>query len=164
MNRGDKKAVRMKWLLVFIPVIMLLALTPAYPTLYSQASQALAIRTGTSPFPTLPFTTTRPPNGLARIMGSVVIGPTCPVQNAERPCPVPDYSALVLELTSQEIGQVSVRLADDGSYDATLPAGTYTINLAPCGYVGCAAVFPRVVTVEAGTVTTENFSIDTGIR
>src|SRR5881409_1113289 len=89
----------MKWLQVLVPVILLLVLTPAYPTLYSQASQALAIWTGTSPFPTLPFTTTGHPNGLARIMGSVVIGPTCPVENAERPCPAPDYSGLVLVLT-----------------------------------------------------------------
>jgi len=155
----------MKWLQVLVPVILLLVITPAYPTLYSQASQALAIWTGTSPFPTLPFTTTGHPNGLARIMGSVVIGPTCPVENAERPCPAPDYSGLVLVLTPVNQGTpIQVGITCDGFFTASVPAGAYSITLVPCGEVGCSRVFPVTIAVEAGTETTENFRIDTGIR
>ena len=98
-------------------------------------------------------------------MGSVVIGPTCPVENAERPCPAPDYSGLVLVLTPFSQGTpVQVGLTADGFYDVVVPAGSYSITLVPCGELGCSRVFPSTVVLEAGTVTTENFSIDTGIR
>ncbi len=71
---------------------------------------------------------------------------------------------LSLKLTSHESGRVSVRLADDGSFDAVFPAGTYIVTLVPCGYLGCSSIFPVTVTLDAGTVTSESFSIDSGIR
>ncbi len=106
-----------------------------------------------------------PANSLpATIMGAVIIGPDCPVQLAERPCLTPDYLSRTLVLTSPDGTEIRIQLASDGAYEASLPAGTYTITLEPCAELGCSSVFPQTVALEPGTVTTLNLPINTGIR
>ena len=63
-------------------------------------------------------------DGTTGIRGSVVLGPTCPVELANSPCPPAPYAA-----------RITVKQGGDAiaSYD-TSPGGTFHIQLAPGTY------------------------------
>jgi len=108
-----------------------------------------------------------PTSGLGTISGKVTIGPLCPVEPC--PDPVPDiYSSRKLILTPllqpERIAPIYVQLDADGSFEATVNAGIYAVNLTDCTFLGCRNVLPRIVTVRPNETTTVNIDIDTGIR
>ena len=108
-----------------------------------------------------------PTSGQGTISGKVTIGPLCPVEPC--PDPVPDvYSSrkLILQplLQPGTANPIYIQLDPDGSFEATVNAGIYAVNLTDCTFLGCNHVLPRIVTVRPNETTTVNIDIDTGIR
>ncbi len=102
------------------------------------------------------------------------IGPTAPVCMANAtvgPAP-PPYSSLDAVVTSTQSGQnttlplswLSNGCSAWSSLSASLPPGTYSLNLSSCQFMGCARSLPRSFTVQAGQTTSVSVSVDTGIR
>jgi len=97
------------------------------------------------------------------ISGKVTIGPLCPVE----PCRDPDPNIYTLrQLILQPIFgyPTYIRLNSNGSFQATVNAGTYTVTLTDCTFLGCERSLPITVTVNPNRSTTIDISIDTGIR
>jgi hypothetical protein len=99
--------------------------------------------------------------------GKVSIGPICPVERPDNPCPVPPeaYAARMILIYVKDgttlVGEVSIKT--DGTYDIALPAGEYVVNLKPNG-IDRSAEVPADVFIKEGETTTLDISIDTGIR
>jgi len=101
--------------------------------------------------------------GQGTISGKVTIGPLCPVE----PCPNPRpdiYTSRQLILQPVSGNPTYIQLNPDGSFQATVNAGTYTVNLTNCTFLGCKYSLPRTVTVSPSETTTIDINIDTGIR
>jgi hypothetical protein len=97
------------------------------------------------------------------ISGTISIGPLCPVE----PCPDPQpdiYSSREVILQPEVGNAIHVKLSSDGSFQAKVKAGTYTVDLTDCIFLGCESTLPITVIVEPSTVITVNIIIDTGIR
>ena len=106
-------------------------------------------------------TATPPASGDTGIAGIATVGPTCPVERADSPCPDRPYEAritvwrgttLVAETRSAPDGRFTVRLAPGtyrvvGESEGTLPRGTET-----------------TVTVGAGQMAAATLRFDSGIR
>lgn len=106
-------------------------------------------------------TATPAPDG--RVVGRVAIGPLCPVE----PCPGPTqdpYWSRQLILQPEDGETLRLALDSDGSFDAAVPAGSYTVDLSDCVFLTCDQVLPKAVVVEAGRTATLDVDIDTGIR
>ncbi len=123
-----------------------------------------------TPLPTTPVRPTPPPpppatpaSGQGVIWGKVTIGPLCPVE----PCrnPQPDvYSSRALILQPATGKTVSIQLNADGSFKAAVDAGTYSVTLSNCEFMGCKRVLPKTVIVNPSQVASLEIDIDTGIR
>ncbi|MFH0970935.1 MAG: hypothetical protein V1835_00045 [Candidatus Micrarchaeota archaeon] len=101
------------------------------------------------------------------LQGKVSIGPICPVERPDQPCPVPPeaYAARKLTATGPN-GQEKIAIIDiksDGTYSIDLAPGTYVIGMQQNG-IDRSAQLPATVEIKAGTTTTLNVDIDTGIR
>jgi hypothetical protein len=59
---------------------------------------------------------------------------------------------------------LQVPVQTDGTFQATITAGSYTVNMSPCEYLGCQGAFPVSVDILDGETATLNIDIDTGIR
>lgn len=97
------------------------------------------------------------------ISGKVTIGPLCPVE----PCRNPDpdiYASRQLILQPPFGNQIRIQLNADGSFRATVNAGTYTVDLTDCTFLGCKRSLPIIATVSPNGLTTIDIDIDTGIR
>jgi hypothetical protein len=97
------------------------------------------------------------------LVGTVTIGPLCPVE----PCPNPPpdvYSSRQLLLISPIDEIIRIPLDREGRFRAEVPARQYTVDLTECNFLGCAQSLPTTVTVAPGRVTTLEIGIDTGIR
>ena len=109
------------------------------------------------------------------IEGSVLAGPTCPVERVDDPCP--DRPLAVSIWVYEGIsgtpvlfapGQpLVVRSGQDGRFRQQLPPGTYTLR-GPCGGTMACSPYPRIieqtVTVDGGAFTPVTLHADTGIR
>lgn len=101
------------------------------------------------------------PAGDTGIDGMVTLGPMCPVERPESPCPDKPYAArMTIWRGGTKVAET--RSSDDGRFRVVLPAGTYRI-------VGeTEGTFPRgsevEVTVVAGQMTPVQIQYDTGIR
>ena len=106
-------------------------------------------------------TATPPPTGDTGIDGIVTIGPTCPVERADSPCPDRPYEARVTIWRNQTM-IAEARSGVDGRFTMLLAAGTYRI-------VGeSVSPFPHgaevTVTVVEGHLTPAQIRFDSGIR
>lgn len=97
-----------------------------------------------------------------RVTGTVLAGPTCPVEQIHSVGCAPKAVAGIVRLT-QGHTVVSVRLDDAGAFTVVAPTGTYVLMVD----IG-ANMFPRCpsrpLTVADGAVTTAAVVCDTGIR
>ena len=98
------------------------------------------------------------------LKGKVTIGPLCPVE----PCPVTvpnPYTSRIIILLKQTGEFFSpIILQEDGSFEAEIGAGIYTLSLSDCSFLGCNYSLPKTVTIKAGKTTEVEIDIDTGIR
>ena len=148
--------------------------TPAVATAFAGsavASPATTVGGDTTPAPVTPAPTataapptatpTPGPAGQTGIAGMVTIGPTCPVQRIDSPCPDRPYEATI---TIWQGGNkmAEARSGPDGHFVVELPRGTYrVVGEAP-------GTFPhateQTVTVVAGGLTQIQIQYDSGIR
>jgi hypothetical protein len=100
-----------------------------------------------------------PPSGT--VHGSVLAGPTCPVERVGHPCPPRPVVATIQASEGTRV-VASTRSATDGTYRLAVPAGSFTIR----AVTGTA--FPRCgsqpVVVATGTDVEVALTCDTGIR
>jgi hypothetical protein len=101
------------------------------------------------------------------LSGVVTIGPICPVEKVNDPCPTPPaaYAARKVLVESADATKVLfvVDIDSHGFYRIDLVPGTYTIDLQKNGIDRSAEVPAKVTIVSGGTVQL-NIGIDTGIR
>jgi hypothetical protein len=92
----------------------------------------------------------------------VTIGPTCPVQRIDSPCPDRPYPAdiIVLDDTGRRVASVSSGV--DGRFRVLLPPGSYTLS--PQHKATPPSAREQLVTVVAGRLTTIQVVYDSGIR
>jgi hypothetical protein len=102
-----------------------------------------------------------------RLSGLVKIGPICPVERADNPCPTPPsaYAARkILVMDEQGTKELfSVDIDAQGLYVIDLVPARYLINLKRAG-IDRTSDLPKVVEIHANSVTTLNVTIDTGLR
>jgi hypothetical protein len=148
--------------------------TPAVATAIAGSAvvpPATVITGDTTPTPETPAATatvappaataTPGPAGRTGIAGTVTIGPMCPVQRIDSPCPDRSYEATI---TIWQGGNkvAETRSGPDGRFVVDLPPGTYRVVGESPG------TFPhateQTVTVRAGGLTQIQIRYDSGIR
>jgi len=104
------------------------------------------------------------PSGDSGVRGTVLLGPTCPVESMESPCP--DRPLADVEVQVLQRGDVMVTVRSDGN-------GRFTVALEPGAYVLQAVVEeggpamsakPVDVTVTSGAFADVTVPVDSGIR
>ena len=102
--------------------------------------------------------------GLGKITGTILLGPTCPVLR-DPPDPEcadkPIFGDFIVQKAMGNIGFVRFSTQRDGSFSVTLPAGEHYITLAKPKGLG---IQGRLVNVVAGETTEVAITFDTGIR
>jgi hypothetical protein len=100
------------------------------------------------------------------ISGSVVAGPTCPVQTAEDPCPPKPVPGRPVSIQTPNGTEVASTVTDaSGNFTVHLAAGSYVVRVVTgVGLLGLEQVTPGDVTVVAGQTTHIQIELDTGIR
>jgi len=96
------------------------------------------------------------------IDGLVLLGPICPVQTLEDPCPDEPYSARIQVLTERGAQVTTVRSGGDGRFRVGLRPGRYTLRPQPGDPFPTAA--DEDVEVAEGVFTEVTIHFDTGIR
>jgi hypothetical protein len=98
------------------------------------------------------------------IEGRVTIGPTCPVERPDSPCPDAGYAATIRVMSGSDVVATG-RSGSDGSFRISVAPGTFTIEADPLSGDGIthAAPIPGVV-VHDGAFTHVDVSFDSGIR
>ncbi len=107
---------------------------------------------------------TAPPD--SGIQGSVVLGPTCPVEQVGVPCPDQPVAA---NITATAVGSGQIlkhgRSSADGSFRIPLRPGRYLVAAQPIGgQAGVGASAPQIVSVTAHQFAPVTIRIDSGIR
>ena len=108
-------------------------------------------------------------SGYGTVAGKVSIGPLCPVQMLNGTCAYglnasSIYSLLEIRLTSlQDMQSYTISLNSNGSFSQSVSAGTYSVSMLNCNYMGCKSIQPDIVTVSAGETSDLNININTGI-
>jgi hypothetical protein len=102
------------------------------------------------------------PNASQGIEGMVLLGPQCPVQTAEDPCPDSPYQAWINVRRQDGPFVTRIRSGEDGRFRVGLRPGSYVLNPKsgnPLPHAG-----DLEVEVRKGTYTKVTVSFDTGIR
>lgn len=102
------------------------------------------------------------PTGTVR--GTVLAGPTCPVETeGGTGCdPMPVQGDVQFWDGRSKVGDVT--LARDGTFTADVPLGTYTVRVVPAGDSGFPVCRDSQVTVVATGTPPLSLECDTGIR
>ena len=98
------------------------------------------------------------------IEGLVTIGPMCPVEQIDTPCPDQPYQAtlVVTDLQGDEVARTES--GEDGRYRFELAPGTYTLVPWSPSQGGMPSAPERQVEVREGLFTTADVQYDSGIR
>jgi hypothetical protein len=107
----------------------------------------------------------RAPAAVGYLEGSVRLGPMCPVERAEAPCPVPPEAYAAREILLKKEGEVVARARPDsqGRYRLSVPPGKYVVDINHVG-VDASGDVPSEVEVRAGEAARMDIAIDTGMR
>ena len=100
--------------------------------------------------------------GESGIDGTVTLGPTCPVQSIESPCPDRPYEASIAVLDAAGRKVAETRSDADGRFRLALPPGVYTLIPHSTGTPPSAR--EQTVIVVAGGFTAVEIAYDSGIR
>ena len=98
------------------------------------------------------------------IEGIVTLGPTCPVQRRDSPCPDVAYQG-TLRVVAKDGGVVAtVKPNDDGTFRVAVDPGSYTVDAGPPHSGGFPVAHPVDVTVVPHRFVHVTVQFDTGIR
>jgi hypothetical protein len=148
-------------------LVLMLGFSLAACGVSAGASVAGTLTTGTGITPT---------RATGTIAGNVAAGPTCPVEQAENPCPnkpVTDRQVDILASSSATAGATpqpgnvvaSTKTDANGNFSVNVPPGQYVVRVtAGPGMLGLRQETPGDVTVVANQTTTIAIVLDTGIR
>ncbi len=118
--------------------------------------------------PALLVGTATPPVGIAQgtLHGTVVAGPTCPVERAEDPCPPKPVPGREVEIASPAGKVVATETTDgQGHFQVVLAPGNYTVFVVgTTKALGSGRSATAQATVRAGLTTSVTLVLDTGIR
>jgi hypothetical protein len=143
----------------------------ATPRVTVSAGPSTRTATGTPPPPTPALSTPTPAAptetaisqpGESGIEGRATIGPTCPVQRIDSPCPDRAYEATITVLDAARNRVAETRSDTDGHFLLLLAPGTYVLVPQATGALSRAS--EQTVTVAAGHVTAVEIVFDSGIR
>lgn len=97
------------------------------------------------------------------IKGKVLLGPTCPVEISNNPCPDKAYSGLEIKIKNSS-GRVlkTVVSAADGSFSTDLPAGKYELEYQTI--IPPKMTVNKEVIIESSKASNVNIQLDSGIR
>jgi hypothetical protein len=98
--------------------------------------------------------------------GHVTIGPICPVERVDQPCPVPpetytSRNVIVYESDGTTVKEKILGLDAQGNYKMSLSPGKYFVQIVPAGI---RAGEKKPATIKVNETTIVDFNIDTGIR
>ena len=98
------------------------------------------------------------------IRGTVLLGPTCPVETMSSPCPDEPLPDVVVRVLRQGEPVDEVTSGDGGVFEISVPAGSYTLDVEPTE--GGPGMFskPVDVSVAEGETVEVTLLVDTGIR
>ena len=101
-------------------------------------------------------------DGDSGVEGVVTIGPTCPVERADSPCPDKPYPTQVIALGNGGVEVARAATDNGGGFLLALPPGDYRLTEVVSG------TFPRpiivAVHVVSGAWTFAHLTLDSGIR
>lgn len=119
--------------------------------------------TGRDTHPPIKDSVAKEGDGSGRLVGIVTLGPTTPAERVDVPssAPVSGVKLTILTVAGEEIK--SVVSDSNGKYNATLPTGSYRIEMHPSSKV-MTKDLPATVTITEDEETRLNIRIDTGIR
>lgn len=102
------------------------------------------------------------------LAGKVSIGPNCPVERVDMPCPASSeaYASREFLVLSSDQKQTiaSFHANANGNYSVSLPASNYVVVSAQTGMGYLSKDLPHTVTLESGKTVILNIDVDTGIR
>ena len=100
------------------------------------------------------------------IAGDVVAGPTCPVEQAEHPCPPAVVKNREVDIQTPAGRTVATTTTDaTGHFSVDVPPGQYVVHVKiEQGQVGMRQTTPGDVTVSVNQTSTVHIGLDTGIR
>lgn len=101
-----------------------------------------------------------------QLEGTVVAGPTCPVERPDQPCPPRVVPGRTVRIETPQGSVIATTTTDaQGHFAFSLAPGSYLVRveIVP-GSVGMRQQTPGDVMVSAGSVTTIQIVLDTGIR
>src|SRR5438270_13354325 len=98
------------------------------------------------------------------IQGMVQVGPSCPVERINSPCPPHPLAATVVVRDGAGAEVTRFNSGADGRFKVDLAPGSYTIVGLNFGTSLLPRPIPKSVTVTQGTYTSINVEYDSGIR
>jgi len=98
------------------------------------------------------------------IQGIVEVGPTCPVERLNSPCPPHPMAATVVVRNGNGTEVTRFHSGADGRFKMDLAPGTYTLVGLTVGSSFLPRPIPTSVTVTQGTYVSVNVEYDSGIR
>ena len=104
--------------------------------------------------------------GSSGITGRVVLGPTCPVEREDTPCPDRPYDGARLRIIERGTGDVAATVTadDQGRFRLPLAPGEYVVDAEPTEGRPLPFAKPVDVTVRPGEYTNVTLAFDSGIR
>ncbi len=105
-----------------------------------------------------------PPPVSSGIEGTVTIGPMCPVERIDSPCPDQPYAATIVIEDGQGVEVARAQSGDDGRFRVALAPGSYTLVPQSPDGAGLPYGAEQQVEVQAGAYTAVAVQYDSGIR
>lgn len=104
---------------------------------------------------------------IGALIGSVTIGPICPVESPDMPCIIsPEVFTSRGIVVFESNGKIEVTrksFDSQGKFSTALESGTYVVDIFKQG-VDSSAELPKTIEIVAGRTFELNITIDTGIR
>ena len=97
------------------------------------------------------------------IRGTVSIGPQCPVEQANSPCPDRPFQGQV-QATAADGGTTATTTDVDGRFTIDVSPGTYEVVALTTNGGGPPTAIPQTVVVSEGAYTSVALELDSGIR
>jgi hypothetical protein len=105
-----------------------------------------------------------PPPSSSGIEGLVTIGPMCPVERADTPCPDKMYAANIVVLNTAGDEAARTQSGDDGRFRVDVAPGNYTLVAQSPNGVSPPSAPRQDVVVRDGEYTHVDVQFDSGIR
>ena len=97
------------------------------------------------------------------IRGVVTLGPACPVETVNSPCPESPFRGDVMA-TASDGTTTTVTTDAQGGFAMDLREGTYVVTAITPNGSGPPTPIPQTVRVDAGAYTQVTLEVDSGIR